>query len=140
MMSDEIKVICKKCGRTSKASEFVLDPDYKMMVCLQCSKERKSSFGKKPSQQQPEATQQKKEAPAVSRPRGWDSDDEALEKMSKRTSASYDGEPKVKYEVIDDDNIKLTCPKCDYKFTYNTFKMSPSSCPYCSVKLSIRVR
>lgn len=138
MMSDDIKVICKKCGRPSKASEFVLDPDYKMMVCLQCSKERKSSFGKKPSSLNPN----QREDSAINntkRPAGWDEDDEMLEKAARRMATKTEP-PKTQYELIDDENIKLTCPKCEYRFTYNTIRMTPNSCPYCGVKLNIKIR
>jgi Zn finger protein HypA/HybF involved in hydrogenase expression len=142
MMSDDIKVICKKCGRSAKASEYVLDPDYKMMVCSACSKERLSQV--KTKKQEPIAKREEERTreaqPMKNKPAGWDSDDEALEKMTRSRPSANGGAPKSQYERIDDENVKLTCPKCEYKFTYNTERMNPNSCPYCGVKLNIKVR
>lgn len=141
-MNDDIKVVCKRCGRPAKASEFVLDPDYRMMVCQACSKERLSQSIK--TKKQESVVKQKEEEKAKeaetfkNKPAGWDEDDERLEKMSKAKAS--EGPSKQNYERIDDDNIKLTCPKCEYKFTYNTVRMTPNACPYCGVKLNIKVR
>ena len=148
MMSDDIKVICKRCGRPAKASEYVLDPDYKMMVCSACSKERLSMGSKKKQEafvHSANETAKPKETPAVqkNRPAGWDEEDERLEKMSKSkasAASSGDGAPQMRVERVDENNVKVTCPKCDYKFTYNLIRMGPNTCPYCSAKLNIKVR
>lgn len=143
MMSDDIKVICKRCGRPAKASEYVLDPDYKMMVCSACSKERLSQNIKTKKQEtvvkHNEEVKAKEAQTFKNKPAGWDEDDEKLERMSK-SRPQESGAPKANYERIDDENVKLTCPKCEYRFTFNTTRMSPNACPYCSAKLNIKVR
>ena len=70
---------------------------------------------------------QKPKAPEVPKPAGWDSDDVELERLAKYKKS--EGAPKV--ERISDDKLKMTCAKCKYRFTYNIFTQTPTSCPYC---------
>lgn len=122
-----VKVKCKKCGREFKSDEFVLDPVYKMMVCRECVKERRSKeFAAKKNQQREETkiameTQIKKEKPA-----GWDSEDAEIERAYKAKRAAL---PDV--EKIDDQRVKYTCKKCKYEFVFNVLTRVPSRCPYC---------
>lgn len=49
-----VKINCRKCGQPSESDKFILDPVYKMMVCPNCSRERKSSSAlRKPSPSNP---------------------------------------------------------------------------------------
>ena len=41
MVNDAVSAVCKRCCRSAKSSEFVLDNEYGMMVCPSCVKERK---------------------------------------------------------------------------------------------------
>jgi len=133
MIISSIKAKCKKCGKDSKADEFVLDPVYKMMVCRDCVKERKmSEFTVRKSAAQAEMkakieTQEKKERPA-----GWDSDDLEIERAYKDKQAT-----KATVEKISDDKVKYTCKKCKYQFIHNVYKKSPAVCPYCSTPVII---
>ncbi len=38
----DIKVKCRRCSKIARPNELVLDPDYKMMVCPLCVKEKKN--------------------------------------------------------------------------------------------------
>ena len=40
MPRPDIKAKCRRCGKESPVNEFILDPVYKMMVCIACVKER----------------------------------------------------------------------------------------------------
>lgn len=55
--NNSVKINCRKCGQPSESDKFILDPVYKMMVCPNCARERKSSSAmKKPSQSNPIAS------------------------------------------------------------------------------------
>ncbi len=41
-MIEPIKVKCKVCGRAANATEFTLDPVYKMMACPMCVRDRRN--------------------------------------------------------------------------------------------------
>jgi DNA-directed RNA polymerase subunit RPC12/RpoP len=126
-MMTPVKVKCKKCGREFKSDEFVLDPVYKMMVCRECVKERRTKeFAAKKTQQREQTkiameTQIKKEKPA-----GWDSEDAEIERTYKAKKAAL---PDV--EKIDDQRVKYTCKKCKYEFVFNVLTRVPGRCPYC---------
>lgn len=112
-----ITVKCKKCGRPAKSDEFTLDLDFKMMVCAQCIKEK---LMKK------EVYSELAKEKVVARPAGWDNDDDLLEKRyNLRLKDS------VKVERIDNSKVKYTCPKCGYRFSYDTDRNYPSMCTYC---------
>jgi DNA-directed RNA polymerase subunit RPC12/RpoP len=120
MDSGDIKVTCKRCNRQAKAGEFVLDPYYRMMVCPTCVKERRGKTDIKPKGQETKPAEPPK-------PAGWDSDDDALEKMAKQKSAK--AAPAV--ERIDADRIRYTCSRCKFRFVYQISRKAPSTCPYC---------
>ncbi|MBI5389936.1 hypothetical protein HZB02_00420 [Candidatus Woesearchaeota archaeon] len=107
-----IRVKCKRCNRQAPADLFAMDPVYGMIVCPDCVRERKNGETKPPIS--PEKQKQ-------------DAEDAYLErayqlKLSKMVPVEKAGEDKVKYQ----------CPKCKYKFIYNTATRAPARCPYCS--------
>lgn len=117
----DIKITCRRCGRQSEASKFVIDSVYKMAVCPQCVQERKSSVFKKPENAKPAPAA----TPEPAKPAGWDEEDRELEMMAKHKPEAS------KVVRIDEDRVKYTCSKCQYKFTYNTTSRTPANCPYC---------
>jgi DNA-directed RNA polymerase subunit RPC12/RpoP len=121
MDSNDIKVICKHCGRPAKAGDYVLDPVYKMMVCPSCVKERRNAPSIKPKQEAAQQPVQDK------KPAGWDAEDDLLERLQKTKQAK--AAPQV--ETMKDGKMRYTCMRCKYKFIYNPSNQTPSSCPYC---------
>jgi len=119
-MGQDVKAVCKKCGKMAPASSFVLSSTLRMMVCPNCAKIGKESIEK----------QQQKEMEASKKPAGWDSEDDYLERAFKEKSkdAAY-------VEKIDDTKVRYTCPKCRYKFVYDTIRKYPASCGYCGTKV-----
>lgn len=118
-MDTPIKVKCKRCGRAADSNEFVLDPIYRMLVCPNCVKERRSK--------EAAVKKQEEKPPEKPKPAGWDIEDEYLEKAHRakiRNTAAA--------EKIDDTYVNYKCPHCGYQFKYNTVKRSPGRCPYCS--------
>ena len=135
---EEIKVKCKRCNKEWDAEKLVLDPVYKMMVCPQCVQERIQP-SKKPKEMEPQDLEPKI-TPEKKKPAGWDEDDELLEKLNKQKEIIQKDQqkPKVNYERIDADNLRVQCPKCSYKFKYDLNKNSPKSCPYCNLKIQVK--
>jgi len=127
MLNKEIRATCKRCGKQAPVDEFVLDKDYKMMVCQACVKEKTQKTAKIPDDEVQIEEVEKK-------PAGWDKEDEYLER-------SYNLRQKTmpKIEKIDSDTIRYTCQKCGFKFVYQLLKQSPSSCPYCGTPIG-RIR
>ncbi len=130
MNNNEIKVVCKRCKRSMPASSFVLDPVYKLMVCPLCVKERKDKVMINEALKHKEKENALKAQEQKSRPAGWDSEDDYLEKAAKQRT-------KIGPEVqrISDDKVKYTCVKCKYKFVYDEARKYPSACPYCGTKI-----
>ena len=129
---DDFRVKCKKCGRPAKPNEFVIDPDFRMMVCPNCIREKRQKQevyaelnAMKKAKKDAEQGEKKEE-----RPLGWDHEDDILEKAAKLKMKNS-----VKVEQIDDNHVKYTCPKCKYKFSYDTERKMPKNCPYCSSDL-----
>lgn len=112
MQSDDVKVKCRQCGGEARASEFVLDPDFKMMVCPNCVRQKGV----------PKKTEQavKKEQAVSNKPKDWDADDEALEKLYRQKQATK--KPNLT------EGMKLKCKKCDYVFVFKGTRQ----CPYCN--------
>lgn len=125
-MMNSIKVPCKHCGKLNDANSFILDLEYKMMVCPQCVKERKT-----PKAEKKEADE-KAEMKSMKIPKapGWDAEDEYLEKMH-----SLKAKQKVTVEKIDEEYVKYQCPHCKYTFKYSVLRQKPGSCPYCSASI-----
>jgi DNA-directed RNA polymerase subunit RPC12/RpoP len=93
-----VEIKCRRCGKTSKAEDFVLDYVYKMAVCLSCIKERKNNDSKTLKQSFKESEAPHVEAPKPIHPPGWDAEDEYLEKLErqKQKAASGQSEPSPK--------------------------------------------
>jgi DNA-directed RNA polymerase subunit RPC12/RpoP len=129
--NNQVSAKCKRCGKTAPSTSFVLDPDYKLMVCPQCIKEKKEAervrreLEKKKTEKQELAA---KETPE--KPKGWDSEDEYLERHSKKIETVN-----VAAERIDNTKIRCTCPSCKYAFVYDTAKKHPKACPYCNAQV-----
>lgn len=123
MMNSSVKAVCKRCGKQADANSFILDLEYKMMVCPQCVKDRK-----KVNLENKEA-KETAETKSVKLPKapGWDAEDEYLEKMH-----SVKAKQKVAVEKIDEESVKYQCPHCKYTFKYNIIRQKPGNCPYCS--------
>ncbi len=107
--------ICRRCGRPGDAKAFALDPIFKQVVCPQCVKERKK----------PGSTL------TAEKPTDWDYEDEVLEKTHKLKQQQKPKET-IRYVRINDEKIKIICPKCEFPFVYNTVRDSPRFCPFCA--------
>jgi DNA-directed RNA polymerase subunit RPC12/RpoP len=130
MMNNEVKVPCKRCGRMSPASQYILDPVYGMMVCQLCLKERKSKAAALVLRQDRQNAEAKKEEELKNKPAGWDAEDEYLEKAYARKKQSQ-----AAAERIDSNHFNYTCPKCKYRFVYDTERKFPKACPYCNSQI-----
>jgi len=131
MFNDAVSAVCKKCGKTAKSDEFVLDNEYGMMICPACVKDKRDRVRNMQKQAVDEAEKQKKQEEQKKKPAGWDQEDEYLEKYYKR-------QEKVKVERISEDKIKITCPTCKYQFPFNTNKQTPRNCPYCTTPVDLK--
>ena len=131
MASSRVKVKCNRCGAEVFSDEFILDPDYKMMVCQNCVREKRTrkEVWNEVNKQRDDAKrqQQAEEEKANPKPAGWDKDDELLEKL-------YKHKQKVKevYGVAEVGPGKAKCHRCGYVFKYNSDINKPSACPYCA--------
>ena len=67
----DVKIKCRKCGREAPSKEFVLDNDYKMVVCKICVNEKNAK------RNQPEKQNEKEKPP------GWDAEDMELIQLQK---------------------------------------------------------
>jgi len=124
MDQDSIPVKCKKCGRFARADEFILDLDYKMMVCQQCVKEKRMKH--EVHSELAKQKEQTKEDTKEPKPAGWDHEDEYLSRNYKTKMMDS-----VKVVRIDAQRVKYKCPKCGYTFTYDVERSTPGRCPYC---------
>ena len=109
-----VDAVCRVCKKSSPAEDFVLDPEYKMMVCPECVKRRKREPLK------PKAEEPKKIIEA--KPAGWDADDEYLEKTYKKKYVRPNVKP----------GQKVKCRKCGYIFKYSPVN---NTCPYCDAPI-----
>ena len=103
MQSDDIMVNCRQCGGQARAGDFVLDPDFKMMVCPECV--RRKGAGQPDQSKQPEPP----------KPPGWDAEDEELERLWKKRPAQRI-----------ESGMRLKC-SCGYEFVFKGRRV----CPYC---------
>jgi DNA-directed RNA polymerase subunit RPC12/RpoP len=64
----------------------------------------------------------------VARPKGWDRDDEILERATKEKQSKPE---------LDDDRKRYACPKCGYKFAFGgSQKRMYARCPFCGADLT----
>ena len=129
--SSGIRAVCKRCGKSVQADKFVLDSVYRMMVCPFCVKERKDKINAERFSQERDKEEKERLEELKTRPAGWDAEDEYLERLSRKKE-----QVKVDFERIDKERIKCSCPKCRYRFVYNTISRSPAACPYCGAKIT----
>ncbi len=112
-----IKVKCKNCNKEADSDSFKLHYKYKLVVCPDCFSGRNEE-------------RQKKEAEKVKviKPKGWDVEDEYLEKYNK-----FKEKEKAKFSKDASTNqMRCTCGDCKFTFNYDPFRKRPSSCPYCN--------
>ncbi len=127
-----VKVKCRNCGRDADSNEFVLDPSFRMVVCPNCVRERKAkSIASGIRGQHITKEAQKAEPQELSRPPGWDDEDEYLQRFAKAKTKTT-----IRAQRIDDEHVKFNCPKCSYEVKFNTVRKTPARCPYCSTSLS----
>ncbi len=129
MLNKELKATCKRCNKPAPVNQFVLDHVYRMMVCQNCVKERRTSENVQRALKEEKA---QKEAQTSARPPGWDAEDDYLERsyaQKKRISGTV--------ERLSDEKMRYSCPVCRNSFIYNTVKKYPSSCPFCDAQVYI---
>jgi predicted Zn-ribbon and HTH transcriptional regulator len=136
-MGNRVKVKCNRCGKDVYSDEFILDPDYKMMVCQACVREKRTrrevwdEVNKQKAdakrQKQLEAGQNPDEESEEPKPAGWDKEDEILEKLSKQKQRFKDS-----YVANVVSPGKAKCKRCGFVFKYNEDINKPSACPYCA--------
>jgi hypothetical protein len=130
-----VNVTCKRCGMQAHADEFVLDPIYKMLVCPNCVKERRSQSMMKKPEPKPEEVQTsdvKAKIPGKTKPRDWDAEDEFLERANKDKKRATGN-----IETIDAEKLRYTCPHCNFKFVYNKITKHPRQCPFCCAEIMV---
>ena len=121
----DVKVKCKRCGKEASSQDFVLDYTYRMMVCPNCIRERKTSETVKKELIKEGVVKEPK------RPAGWDAEDEYLENVYAARARNT-----VKVEKVGDDKVKYRCASCKYEFLINIQTKVPKSCPYCDTPVS----
>lgn len=133
---DTIKAKCKKCGKDTKVSDFVIDNVLKMAVCINCSNQRKRetyknvNLNKQNYEEEIESPVDIINKKAKQNERaGWDKIDERLVELNIQKRQSL---PKVKR--ISNEKVKYKCSSCKYEFPYNFVKEIPKSCPFCDQK------
>jgi hypothetical protein len=122
-----LRAVCRKCGKSAPVNEFTLDPVYGLMVCQSCVKERKNNEkGGVFNRVKEEKEKQKQEESMKNRPVGWDADDAYLEMVYKQKESK-----KAIVEKIDEEKVRYSCFKCNFRFVYNLVSKTPKNCPYC---------
>lgn len=122
MRGEDIKVVCRKCGRKALSSSMKLDLDEKMMICPDCIK------SKGVRKEIKETIYEKNKA------------------ESKEKEEVYEEEKPTRPVMPVDLNIENVakevpkkvghkCRSCGYTFRINMEKKTPNSCPYCNTKV-----
>lgn len=127
---DDVKVKCRRCNGVVKAGDLILDHGYKMMVCPNCIKERKTKEREKLTDNFNENKENIRIEKEI-KPPGWDQEDEYLEKAFKAKMSQM-----ATAEKIDEEKVRYVCKKCNYKFIYNIMKQYPQRCPFCGADVS----
>jgi hypothetical protein len=123
-ISGNAKALCKNCGCYAPADQFKLHFTLKQMVCNSCytGKNQKDDKKKVESSSTPVAN-----TPA--RPKGWDKEDDYLEKASRvRKQENQNHFTKIPGT----DQVMCNCPNCKYQFRYDPYRKVPNACPYCN--------
>ena len=121
MIGAGVKAKCRNCGCEAPVGDFKLHYEIKQMVCSKCYTGK--SKKEEPSQAQPQ------EKP---KPRGWDKDDEYLERALKMRQMQNNAHFT---RVPGSDQVKCTCINCKYVFNYDSDRRMPHTCPYCDVEV-----
>jgi len=116
----DIKVKCKRCSKEVRPEELTLDYTYKMMVCPNCVKERRNH------EQVHKELKDQNIVKEPSKPAGWDSEDDYLERAHQEKLRNT-----VKVEKVSEDKVKYKCVHCKYEFLINIHTKVPKACPYC---------
>ena len=124
-----VKAVCRRCGKTALASDFVLDHIYRLMVCPNCIKERKDKDNLHIKLEKEKGLHKEQEK---NKPAGWDAEDEYLEMVCKQKAAASGN-----LQRIDKDRINYKCPKCKRAFIYNQTKRFPNTCPFCGSEIRV---
>jgi Zn finger protein HypA/HybF involved in hydrogenase expression len=112
-----VKATCRNCKGQYPAEEFKLHYKLRSMVCPNCYS------GKT------EKVKEIKKVDNIAKPRGWDVEDEYLERITK---AKKDENQAQFTKITGSDYVKCLCAECKFSFRYNPFKKMPRSCPYCN--------
>jgi len=135
-MMNSISVKCRRCGKNAPASDFVLDPVYRLMVCPNCVKERKSNMQKSQGAQIKKTEEVKPEIKIVNnRPPGWDAEDDYLENIHAQRKFELKQTQKSMQQV--GDKLSYKCYKCKHTFIYNISKRYPNLCPNCGSAIQL---
>lgn len=122
----EQKVKCRQCGRFAPINDYRLDPVFGKMVCSACIKERRMREDVHREVNAQRQAKKKGMEEVAEKPAGWDIEDEFLSKVYASKMKNT-----VQVEHISGDKVKYKCPKCAYKFIYDTGRKMPPGCPYC---------
>ncbi|MBI2665623.1 hypothetical protein HYX12_03315 [Candidatus Woesearchaeota archaeon] len=152
-MFNDVKAVCKRCTRQVSAAQFVLDAEYKTMICPFCVKEKKitSGFAKPAGSENrlndPNSLNRAANRTAVIPTKSMISKPEAtsaLKLASKQSTIKENQHSSTlklselqqnntsNFRRLDQERVKMTCQKCKYEFVYNETQKYPSSCPYCN--------
>jgi Zn finger protein HypA/HybF involved in hydrogenase expression len=125
MVTHDIKVKCRQCGKSASAESFILDHVYKKMVCPQCVRDRNSKENKVKSGSDIGIKVEPKSIPS-----DWDDDDRLMnqEYLKKSSKPNFIG---IKEKV----NVK--CNRCSYAFKYDPIKKYPNLCPGCGMRINL---
>ena len=117
MMGVGTRAKCKNCGQEALADQFKLHYQLKLMVCPNCFTGKKSV-----------KTEMEKVAAGPPKPKGWDKEDEYLEKASRlrkeEVTANFTKMP-------GSDQVQCKCLNCKYSFKFDPYRQTPKTCPYC---------
>lgn len=129
-MVEEVKVICRVCGRTANAKEFVLDASFGMMACPMCVRDKKNKYkvDKEKKKKEEEEEIKKQEEQIVVKHEDIEVEQAYREKQEQ---LQREREKALKVKRLDENKVQYTCQKCKYEFVYKLDRRSPNNCPYC---------
>lgn len=131
-MADVVKAKCRQCGKESPAESFVLDHNYKMMVCPACSekraKENNAAITARKKAPTPDTVVNQK---VEEKKCAWDAEDEYLSRLYQLKDQDL-----IHVKKIDDEKVQYKCPKCKYEFQYNIIRKTPTKCHFCGADIA----
>jgi DNA-directed RNA polymerase subunit RPC12/RpoP len=120
MMQRGVEVNCKRCGKPALATEMVLDPVYRMMVCKRCVAER---------QLKDNPINTMKTAASFAKPQPKPVSQPAQPARKTETAAKT-------VTIQKTDKMKKKCSKCGFPFVYDIQKQYPQNCPNCGQSIN----